>query len=121
MRHTKAYIDYLQSDAWKARRRSAIRNAGGRCQNCGKSYPSLEVHHKHYETLGSEHRADLKVLCPLCHKKADQQRAYETRYERGLNTFMTKKYGENWYDRFSDGEAETVFDLWLEKKEAEYE
>jgi hypothetical protein len=62
------YHGYLQSDAWRQRRRDAIQRADGRCQVCNGSGP-LEVHHRTYERLGHESPGDLTVLCRACHAR----------------------------------------------------
>ncbi len=61
------YHEYLQTPEWQELRRSMVRAAGFRCQNCGAGDVRLEVHHKTYERLGQEHRGDLVVLCWRCH------------------------------------------------------
>lgn len=75
--HSDAYVAYLDSPAWRATRAAAIRRAGRRCSTCGATGP-LEVHHRHYRTLGAEAWADLVVLCPACHQAADQRRRTTT-------------------------------------------
>ena len=40
------YQRYLQSDAWKAKRKSVLQVAGFRCRRCGA--PATEVHHETY-------------------------------------------------------------------------
>ncbi len=62
------YRSYLQSAAWKQRRREAIQRAGGRCQVCNSSGP-LEVHHRTYKRVGRELPGDLTVLCRGCHAR----------------------------------------------------
>ena len=58
---------------WRQTRRKAIRQAGYRCQACGKSrlqYKAiLQVHHLNYDNLGNEQEEDLLVLCKECHQK----------------------------------------------------
>jgi hypothetical protein len=61
------YEWYLQSDDWKAARKSAHRRAGGKCQACN-SDKALEVHHRTYERRGEELASDLLVLCRRCHQ-----------------------------------------------------
>jgi hypothetical protein len=87
---TISYRSYINSDEWKDRRVTALQRSGGgggspACEMCGlrgdnhknprRSLGSrerryrvdgsngLEVHHLHYETLGSERPEDLIVLC----------------------------------------------------------
>lgn len=62
------YSAYLQSEAWKSKRRIAIDRAGGRCQLCNADGCILEVHHRTYERFGNEDLGDLTVLCGDCHR-----------------------------------------------------
>lgn len=65
---SEAYLQYLQSDEWKARSDAAKARAGYRCQLCN-STAKIETHHRTYERLGHEDDADLIVLCDDCHKR----------------------------------------------------
>jgi len=63
------YAAYLQSAHWRNTRNSALALAGYRCTRCGATSP-LEVHHRHYLTVGRENiKTDLCVLCSNCHAK----------------------------------------------------
>jgi 5-methylcytosine-specific restriction endonuclease McrA len=62
------YAEYLETDHWQATRRRALRYYGYKCHRCLAS-SQLEVHHKHYNSIGQEsHRYDLEVLCRDCHQ-----------------------------------------------------
>lgn len=61
------YRTYLDSDAWRDRRRHLLRRVGYRCQVCNGS-GRLDVHHRTYVRLGHEHPEDLTVLCRTCHR-----------------------------------------------------
>lgn len=63
-----SYSEYLASPYWKARAKLARQSAGFKCQRCGRR-GGLQVHHKHYRTLGHEQYKDLEVLCRPCHMK----------------------------------------------------
>lgn len=66
--HTEmTYKQYLASDEWDFRSGAFIERAGGECQDCG-AIRGLNVHHKHYKTLGEERYRDVEVLCLSCHK-----------------------------------------------------
>lgn len=64
------YRDYLQSNAWKAKRRLVLECFGYRCVKCG--IPLLEttanIHHLTYERVRNESLNDLIPLCKMCHK-----------------------------------------------------
>jgi len=63
---TADYDSYLTSDAWKAKRYQRLGLDGFSCQGCGAT-GSLDVHHRHYVTLGSEDMTDLVSVCRFCH------------------------------------------------------
>ena len=60
------YRRYLQSDAWKAKRKSVLQAAGFRCRRCGA--PATEVHHETYKRIYNERMSDLTALCSNCHE-----------------------------------------------------
>jgi 5-methylcytosine-specific restriction endonuclease McrA len=55
MIHSPLYRSHvsLQSPAWQQIRGMVIARAHNRCERC-RDYAALEVHHKHYHTLGRE-------------------------------------------------------------------
>ncbi len=102
------------------------KQAAYRCAHCGYggySSATLEVHHLTYENFGRENMKDLVVLCKPCHELADKKRVYDreargelARYESAYDTYMTKKYGEEYY--YDDTyEKREEFDKWLCNKE----
>lgn len=61
------YAAYLQSEHWQEKRKEAHRRFGGECRACC-STTDLQVHHRHYQTLGEENVIrDLLLLCSVCH------------------------------------------------------
>lgn len=62
------YSEFLQTAYWFAVSSMAKSKAGMRCQICN-SFNSIQVHHRTYDTFGSEflHMNDLTVLCGHCH------------------------------------------------------
>ena len=95
--------------------------AGHKCAKCGQTSATLEVHHLTYERFGRESEADLIVLCKVCHEAADKQRVLQREargqakcYNKGLDTFMTKKHGEDYEVSPDDHE---VFDDWCRGQE----
>ena len=66
LRHS-LYIDYIQSDAWKLKRATIIKE-NARCAVCGYN-KRLQLHHKHYKTLCYETADDFVILCRACHAK----------------------------------------------------
>ena len=108
--------EYYKSEEWRNKRLFALHKAGHRCDKCASKL-NLEVHHLTYENLYDQKPEDLTVLCPRCHKKADRKREYENWYNSAFDTYMTKKYGEDW-DSFEGCEEE--FDDWIESKGDEW-
>ncbi len=64
---TMPYEEYLLTPEWQKKRWSALRWAGGRCEQCQSRY-KLHVHHRTYERRGQEKMGDLMVLCADCHE-----------------------------------------------------
>ena len=67
------YNCHIGSTEWERLKREIIKQRGNRCERCGVS-GYLELHHKHYHSLGSEQPDDVELLCPKCHKAADDAR-----------------------------------------------
>jgi len=118
------YEKRIRSAQWKNMRADIARLRGNKCERCGRG-PPLELHHKTYKRLGRELLSDLELLCTICHQAADREREKiqaarsAERLERarsaaGLNTYATKKYGEDWQDRVDADEIAEEFDRWLE-------
>ena len=122
--HSEAYERYLASPTWRRRRHAAIAAATWRCQRCGwqcRWYDGrgLEVHHRHYDTLGAEAEADLEVLCWRCHPAADREREATTAaraWAARLDGWATKVYGEDW-EAYADSHwVAEQFESWLEQQ-----
>jgi len=61
------YEEYINSDTWKKKRQERLEIDGYTCQ-VGDCTEDLEVHHKHYRSLGNENvREDLITLCRTHH------------------------------------------------------
>jgi hypothetical protein len=76
----------------------------------------LQVHHRHYKTLGREQPEDVEVLCPACHRVADAEREKRSKEIR-IDTFATKKYGPHWREWRQLERMEAGFSVWLATKE----
>jgi len=66
--HSLLYVLYLRSPIWRLRRSLWIFQVGGRCERC-RSRRRLTIHHRSYDRLGHERRADVTVLCWDCHRR----------------------------------------------------
>lgn len=62
------YEKYLQSDAWREKRRLVLRRCVNICECCLKN-TATQVHHTNYKTLFDEVAWDLKGVCVSCHKR----------------------------------------------------
>jgi hypothetical protein len=80
--HTPGYVWYVSqgSETWQRVRSARLDFAGHRCEwftiwsrRC-KATDGLEIHHRHYQTLGSESLSDVIALCHPHHMVADQRR-----------------------------------------------
>ena len=75
------YVRVLASPAWRALRLAVAQAQEYRCARCGRfgglTRPTLELHHRHYRSLGHEGAADVVALCKVCHAEADIERAAE--------------------------------------------
>ena len=62
------YKEYLQTEHWREKRKSALYRANNKCQLCGNK-ENLHVHHNTYDNRGQEKDEDLVVLCEICHAR----------------------------------------------------
>lgn len=64
-----AYLAYLASPRWRAKRAAAFASQGRRCRGCGAT-GMLDVHHLSYKRFGGRERpTDLVVVCRACHER----------------------------------------------------
>lgn len=69
MEYTKDYLDYLESEHWKALRAESFVRAGGKCEACS-SKKKLQGHHlKYAKPMTDGVPADIMALCEICHDK----------------------------------------------------
>ena len=102
--------EYYQSKEWQAKRLVILQRAKYQCEKCGANL-KLDIHHLTYKNLYHELPEDLVALCRECHKKADAIRSHTNWYNNALDTYMSKKYGEDF--EYQDAEE---FDNWLQSK-----
>ena len=97
-RHTKQYLDYLESPEWYAKRAEVLKRDNHRCTECDAQI-NLHVHHKTYKRLGNENLDDLITLCYICHmklhdkpepkSKIPKKARYTKKKDRAVNGFHT--------------------------------
>jgi 5-methylcytosine-specific restriction endonuclease McrA len=115
---------YMRTAKWKRIRKAKLDQTRGQCEKCGSWTGRKDVHHKTYDRLGNERLEDLIVLCTRCHEIEDERRAIEAKqragnaletaiFYNGLDTYMTKKYGEDWCESGLYDDAEEEFSEWL--------
>lgn len=117
--HSTAYLAHINSEKWRRIRLRILRLASYRCQRC-KTAKAEEVHHLTYERLGHERDNDLQALCKPCHTIADQERAVRTYWrveDARLDGWATKRWGEDWADRYDEDYAREKFEDWLERRQ----
>lgn len=61
---------------WQRLRAKFHSNACKRCEACGATNTQLDLHHRHYKTIGSESLDDLELLCRTCHEQRHPQNIY---------------------------------------------
>lgn len=95
---TRSYLDYLDSPEWWTIRRTAMRRAQWRCEREKPGDPRhegpLEVHHRHYRTLGCERPDDVEVLCSACHR---QERIPRNLQKPILESHGQQRLFERWW------------------------
>ena len=91
-------MDYIASPQWKRIREAKIKQAGGKCERCGRSKFSgpLEAHHKDYRHFKHERLEDLELLCARCHGEADIER--EVNKDESRDNSPLAVGFENWMD-----------------------
>jgi hypothetical protein len=95
------YVSVLKSDRWKRLKSRLLQKRGCRCESCGDVGVFIDLHHKHYETLGRERHSDVLLLCRDCHRRHDHIRREQKRIDRASDLFgMTpSEYMEAFHDR----------------------
>lgn len=64
---TDEYKVYLESEAWKEKRKACFALKGNKCQRCPNNV-TLHIHHATYKRIYKERvSTDLYVLCNACH------------------------------------------------------
>ena len=78
------YQKRISSSEWKTLKHTIIDHRGNRCERCAIESSSLELHHLHYNSLGSEKPQDVELLCQACHTGADDARQAKNRPKREI-------------------------------------
>jgi 5-methylcytosine-specific restriction endonuclease McrA len=103
---THSYLEYLDSPEWWAIRRTAMRRANWTCEREKPGDPRhegpLDVHHRHYDTLGNENPDDVEVLCQVCHRSEHVPR---NKKKRALERHGQQRLFDRWWDNHEHDEA----------------
>lgn len=93
------YQDYLRSEDWSKKRKEALKYYGYKCRLCGNG-KNLQVHHIHYDSVGSEGVLDLTPLCDGCHfRYHDRPRKKHKKPKKKRKNSRGKKKRE-WFQKF---------------------
>jgi hypothetical protein len=127
-----AYHLYIRTPQWRKLCHEVKKRAHNRCERCGPHVIQVggpyHVHHLTYDRFMNELLCDLQHLCVPCHRIADREReqrnqhAYEAagegaREAKGMNTYFTKKYGEDWGEQFGSDIANAYEEWWEWKRD----
>lgn len=125
------YNATISSKRWRLLRKRRLEKSNHSCERCGwkkqtwDKSRTLDLHHRTYERLGAERNEDLDLLCSVCHRKADRERAEEGRRrsamalrEAQFSGWAMKVYGED-YPLYDDEIMRDRFSDWMERKEVE--
>lgn len=81
------YNEYINSLAWKIRKREIYNKKGFHCERCGEDRNGfLNVHHGTYKNIGREKDCELFILCKNCHAE------YHSIYGSEPDIFSTKSF-----------------------------
>jgi len=78
--YTQAHNAYLESPAWRERRRLVKERSQGLCEGC-RAAASTEVHHLTYANWGQEFLFELVALCSDCHDRVHAKGNHEALIE----------------------------------------
>lgn len=103
-----SYQEQLKDPRWQVKRKTILKRAKWRCEDCKTESPSLHVHHCYYRY--GRHpwqypNASFLALCPECHKKRGEEeltwRGFMPRMRTGelqtLREFL--EHFLYWYDK----------------------
>jgi 5-methylcytosine-specific restriction endonuclease McrA len=117
------YDEYMKSTKWRNIANAMKKHANYICAHCKKRTTTVEVHLITYERFGNESMSDLEILCTPCHetahRKLEEKReavGRERAYDKARDTYMTKKYGEQYYLTDNPSRDEE-FDEWKDNKD----
>lgn len=97
MRLTPEYTEYIKSKKWELRRELLLAKMGKWCRGCLKKTGPFQLHHLSYSNLGHETTADVRPLCPKCHREVTALHWKMGKATPGIvvyNTFILQKRKE---------------------------
>ena len=114
--HSGEYAAHLRSPDWARMRRDRIIETRWRCEGCGQLAYDLELHHETYDRLGTERPRDLRLLCSVCHRRADaerRKRASAAQWAARVDGWARCVYGDEWNLDHDPDEVGEQFKDWL--------
>lgn len=119
MNHSQQYIDALNSDSWRAKKRARYRKVGG-CEHKRRFFAGLfgtgcrgriEGHHLTYERLGREREGDFILLCERHHRIAEKKKRKAREY-KAIKTFR-RRHREFTGRNLTYAEARRKYHQWV--------
>lgn len=138
-RESTSYSEKLQDFRWKEKRERILARCNNRCEECGKSFSSLDVHHCYYRYGRQPWQypdGALLALCKTCHARRQEA---ELRFRIFGPTLLTKEidllreflsHCQYWYDRdkfysfisaFESSRWQTTTDKMVSESQEEYD
>lgn len=74
----RRHVANQQTKRYQELRKRRLAKAGYQCEKCS-SPRDLQLHHRHYGTLGRERLSDVVILCDACHVHETERQAALTR------------------------------------------
>ncbi len=102
------YEELLKDSRWQAKRKTILKRANGRCEDCEIPSRSLDIHHCYYRyerCIWQYPNAAFLALCPKCHKKRKEEelawRGFMPRMRIGELQTLRESLERSlyWYDR----------------------
>ena len=128
--HTDQYVAYLKTKEWATKRQEKLESVNYSCdRDVSLNYQRgkdgilrripdcnsrLQVHHLTYDNLGNGPLSDLIVLCEFHPEQEHRLISAKKRFEKGLDTYATKKYGDDWQNNHDYEDIAEEFEEWLE-------
>lgn len=85
------YLEYLNSDKWRAFRLGIMKERGRKCEKCGQDKGEIHAHHLTYERFMNELPEDIQLLCKPCHMAVHNRRNKKKEKRKLTKALQPKK------------------------------